>query len=93
GSLSTAVGKDGTAYLIGYYESAPLALSKEGVILWRAKNDSDFIYWPYEIELGEDKLEVFYDSFSSSEAYCYCVTYDYDGKTLGSALRLRPEAN
>ncbi len=92
GSLSTAVGKDGTAYLIGYYESAPLALSKEGVILWRAKNDSDFIYWPYEIRLGENSMEVLYDSFASNQAYCYSISYDYDGKNLGSALKLRPEA-
>ena len=68
GSLSCAVGEDGTAYIGGYYGPDPVAISVDGKLLWQSSSvygegdgyPLDFA-WLYKLELGPDGLLATYD--------------------------------
>ena len=68
GSLSCAVGEDGTAYIGGYYGPDPVAISVDGELLWQSSSvygegdgyPLDFA-WLYKLELGPDGLLATYD--------------------------------
>ncbi|MDO5324292.1 MAG: PQQ-binding-like beta-propeller repeat protein [Clostridia bacterium] len=68
GSLSCAVGEDGTMYLGGYYGPDPVAISVDGELLWQSSSvygeGDDYpleFWWLYELELGPDGLIATYD--------------------------------
>ena len=87
GSLSCAVGEDGTVYLGGYYGPDPVAISVDGEVLWQSSSvygegdgyPLDF-YWLYELELGPDGLTATYDM--SADERGGEVLYSLDGELL-----------
>ena len=87
GSLSCAVGEDGTMYLGGYYGPDPVAISVDGEVLWQSSSvygegdgyPLDF-YWLYELELGPDGLTATYDM--SADERGGQVLYSLDGQML-----------
>ena len=87
GSLSCAVGEDGTVYLGGYYGPDPVAISVDGEVLWQSSSvygegdgyPLDF-YWLYELELGPDGLTATYDM--SADERSGQVLYSLDGQML-----------
>ena len=82
GSISYAVDADGTVYVLGYYDNAPLCINPDGSTNWLAVNTNSDIYWPYLVYIGSDYIEVFYDSCMENSELCYCVRYSKDGKNL-----------
>lgn len=87
GSLSCAVGEDGTMYIGGYYGPDPVAISVDGEVLWQSSSvygegdgyPLDF-YWLYELELGPDGLTATYDM--SADERGGQVLYSLDGQML-----------
>ena len=61
GSACFASGEDGTVYLCGYHDSAPVCISPDGIPLWRAENGDPDIYWPYEIVVRDYGIDVCYE--------------------------------
>lgn len=87
GSLSCAVGEDGTAYIGGYYGPDPVAISVDGKLLWQSSSvygEGDGypleFWWLYELELGPDGLIATYD-MSAGECGGQ-VLYGLDGQLL-----------
>ena len=91
GSLSCAVGEDGTMYIGGYYGPDPVAISADGELLWQSSSvygEGDGypleFWWLYELELGPEGLTATYDMSSSD-----CggqVLYNPDGELLSYAF-------
>ena len=50
-SISYAIDGYGTMYIGGYYGPDPVAVSREGEVLWQANTGREDIYWLYKIEL------------------------------------------
>lgn len=88
GSISHAVGADGTMYIGGYYGPDPVAVSADGELLWQSSsvygesdgNSLDF-WWLYALELGPDGLTATYDM--SADGRGGQVLYSLDGEMLG----------
>ena len=87
GSLSCAVGEDGTAYIGGYYGPDPVAISVDGELLWQSSSvygEGDGypleFWWLYELELGPDGLIATYDM--SADELGGQVLYGLDGQLL-----------
>ena len=91
GSLSCAVGEDGTAYIGGYYGPDPVAISVDGELLWQSSSvygegdgyPLDFA-WLYKLELGPDGLLATYD-LGMDDQGTECggeVLYGLDGQML-----------
>ena len=87
GSLSCAVGEDGTAYIGGYYGPDPVAISVDGKLLWQSSSvygEGDGypleFWWLYELELGPDGLIATYDM--SADERGGQVLYGLDGQLL-----------
>ena len=87
GSLSCAVGEDGTAYIGGYYGPDPVAISVDGKLLWQSSSvygEGDGypleFWWLYELELGPDGLIATYDM--SADELGGQVLYGLDGQLL-----------
>lgn len=78
GSISHAVGPDGTMYIGGYYGPDPVAISKDGEILWHASSGNDELYWLYRLELTDEGILAWYDSMPEEP-----VLYGYDGTVIG----------
>lgn len=76
GSTVSAVDTNGNLYLCGSFDDAPMCIDAEGSILWEAENEDPDIYWPYRINIRENTIEVFYDSYhETEELLCYVITY------------------
>ena len=58
GGISTALLKDGTTFVVGYYDPAPICISKEGELLWAAENTDTNVYWPCAILANEIYTQV-----------------------------------
>ena len=91
GSLSCAVGEDGTMYIGGYYGPDPVAISADGELLWQSSSvygEGDGypleFWWLYELELGPEGLTATYD-MSSSDCSGQ-VLYNPDGELLSYAF-------
>ena len=87
GSLSCAVGEDGTMYLGGYYGPDPVAISVDGEVLWQSSSvygEQDGypmeFWWLYALELGPDGLTATYDM--SADERGGQVLYSLDGQML-----------
>ena len=91
GSLSHAVGADGTMYIGGYYGPDPVAISMDGKVLWQffaeyGEQDGytmDF-FWLYDLELVPDGLLATYDMGMDDQG-TECggeVLYSLDGELL-----------
>ena len=80
GSIQTAVFRDGTAYVIGYYDHAPLCLSPQGETLWMGETSTMDLYWPFNLDALEDGVEVYFCTFFDDDAPVYAVRYGEDGK-------------
>ena len=61
GSACFAADTDGTLYLCGYYNAAPVCVSHNGVPLWRAENEDPDIYWPTDIKITSAGIDVTYE--------------------------------
>ncbi len=91
GSLSCAVGEDGTMYIGGYYGPDPVAISVDGNLLWQSSAEygeqdgytMDF-FWLYDLELVPDGLLATYDMGADDQG-TECggeVLYSLDGELL-----------
>ena len=87
GSLSCAVGEDGTAYIGGYYGPDPVAISADGELLWQSSSvygEGDGypleFWWLYKLELGPDGLIATYDMSAGERGGE--VLYGLDGQML-----------
>ncbi|MBR4236576.1 MAG: hypothetical protein IKR85_11040 [Clostridia bacterium] len=93
GSPCTAVEKDGTIYMCGYYDSAPVCISsQDGAVLWHAVNNNyNSIYWPYKINLTQTGIEVLYDSYMDGQDKCYVISYNENGIVTGIRVSSKTE--
>ena len=91
GGISTNVLKDGTIYIIGYYDASPVCISNEGQILWVGQNEDLDVYWPVSIIANDAYIQVVYDSYMESQDYCYVLTYGSDGSLRRKAIRPKTE--
>lgn len=83
GGISAAVDADGTVYVIGYYNRAPICISPEGQLLWTGQNEHENIYWPWWIDVAEDHIEVYFDTPAEEETgLCDVISYGKDGQIL-----------
>ena len=75
-----AVDDSGTMYIGGYYGPDPVAISKDGMILWHS--DAGEAYWLYGLELEEEGLVASYDMGGNDSPDPVIVCFDYQtGKT------------
>ena len=84
GSITHAVGADGTIYVGGYYGPEPVAISRAGEVLWQASTGSD-IYWLYDIQVLPEGVLASYEmvSVTSDGLFAGAVLYDLEtGETL-----------
>lgn len=65
----------GTMYIAGTDGPAPVAISSEGIVYWRAEISDPEVHGPTEIKLNEKDISVVYDSGKT-------VKLDYDGELL-----------
>lgn len=79
GSISHAVGPDGSIYVVGYYNTAPICIGPDGVLKWKAHNDRPDIYHPWKIQLTDTGIEVFYNPSEEHEGMHNVAIYDYNG--------------
>lgn len=87
GSLSCAVGEDGTAYIGGYYGPDPVAISADGELLWQSSSvygEGDGypleFWWLYKLELVPGGLIATYDMSAGERGGE--VLYGLDGQML-----------
>lgn len=92
GSICHAVADNGTIYVCGYYDAAPIAISASGSLLWKAQNEDSNVFWPYRIQLSDDSVNVLYDSCDWSDSLCYQVKYDKAGVKQLQQLVTSPQA-
>ncbi len=74
GSPCYVVDEDGTLYISGYYDAGPVAVTLDGEVLWSAKVSDSNVYWPYKIQVKEERILVTYAS--EQEKGTYVVTFD-----------------
>ena len=86
GSISYAVGYDGSIYVIGAYNYSLMCVDKEGQTLWTTDHFDQDVYWPYYVELGEEAIYVYYDSPAPLQNKVYRDTYSYEGVYLNTML-------
>ncbi len=91
GGISTNVLKDGTIYIIGYYDASPVCISNEGQVLWVGHNEDLDVYWPVSIIANDAYIQVVYDSYMDSQDHCYVLTYGNDGALRRKAIRPKTE--
>lgn len=73
------VGEEGTLYIGGYYGPDPVAIDKDGMVLWRA--DSDGCSWLYDMRIEGDELVCTYDMMDVGEGGH--VRFSLSGELLG----------
>ncbi len=82
GSLRAETDRDGTMYVIGYYDGAPACISADGKLLWRATNADPNIYWPMDLIIEDDHIEVYFSTPLENDIYCDVISYDKNGNLL-----------
>jgi outer membrane protein assembly factor BamB len=89
-SIHYAFDKKGTLYIGGFYGPDIVAINKKGKVLWTVKDASKGkTYWPIEINLLTDKIEIIYDTNTrynekteTQEDYYGSSYIDYSGNIL-----------
>lgn len=77
-SIHYAIDGYGTMYIGGAYGPDPVAISREGEVLWQADSGRDDVFWLYEIALDEnDGVIAYYDMIGEHSGY---VCYGWDGQ-------------
>lgn len=86
-SICWTVGPDACMYIAGYYGPDPVAITKDGEILWQSDvNDAD-IFWPTELSVEKGKLIARYASAGMTGSGFYNVTFDLkNGSKLSAKL-------
>lgn len=86
GSLSCAVGGDGTMYIGGYYGPDPVAIAPSGELLWESSSrygEKDGypleFWWLYDLKVEDAGLAATYDSGSE---HAGSVLFGLDGRML-----------
>ena len=82
GCLVHVLDEDGTIYACGYYDNAPICISRWGDFIWAGVNENAEIYWPYRMDLTAEGVDVYYDCIPEDEGLCYKITYSRDGSML-----------
>lgn len=75
--------ESGILYLCGYYGPDCCAVDSSGKILWMGTNSGGYM-WPYYLELGEDRITVFFDGSGDgdSEGAPYKAAFAYNGNPI-----------
>ncbi len=84
GSITHAVGEDGTIYVGGYYGPEPVAISSAGEVLWQAHTGND-VYWLTDLQVTSEGVLAAYEvvGFEGNNMCPGTVLYDREtGKTL-----------
>lgn len=89
GDIIAKIDADGTIYVIGYQDSAPVCIAPDGQWKWTAVNDNPEVYWPTGIEILEDRIEVYYDTPLDQGMLCDVLAYGKDGNILVSQRKPR----
>ena len=79
-AAATAVGKDGTVYVAGTDGPDPVAITQDGIVLWRSDVNNPDVYGPYEITVDNDAILVKYES-GMTDGY-KLVTLDSNGQLI-----------
>ena len=85
GGVSTAFDKNGDMYFTGYYLDTIYCISPEGKLKFKSKIPSQY-YWPYEIELSGNEVQVYVEEDSTHGMGSYRTQYlifDKKGKYYG----------
>ena len=77
GSLTHAVGEDGTVYVGGYYGPDPVAISASGELLWEADSGRD-TFWLYDMEITDEGVVCTYDAIDGAPGSAE-ICYGFDG--------------
>lgn len=77
GSICSAVDENGTMYVGGYYGPDPVAIDRNGSVLWQAQPGVE-AYWMYQIEATPEGIVATYDCVQEHEA-AGRITYGFDG--------------
>ena len=77
GSLTHAVGEDGTVYVGGYYGPDPVAISASGELLWEADSGRD-TFWLYDMEITDEGVVCTYDAIDGAPGPAE-ICYGFDG--------------
>lgn len=79
GSISTAIGSDGTLYIGGYYEPTPVAIAADGRVLWQSDSSAREAQWLYRIELTDSGVAASYSSLKGTDGQSDgTIVYDYN---------------
>lgn len=89
GDIIAKTDADGTIYVIGYQDAAPGCISPDGQWKWTGLNGSTEIYWPTDIDILEDHIEVYYDTPLDQEMLCDVLSYSKEGHILVSQRKPR----
>ena len=83
--MSHAVDTDGTIYLIGYDQDILTCVSADGRLLWRTPHSDPDVYWPYQIDIGADQVDVTYEEGGAHDGTPAVVSFSKeDGRQLGT---------
>jgi len=81
-----AADDEGTMYIAGTDGPDPVAVTREGKVLWRAETDYEEVQHPYDIALKQDSIEV---KYGDPEKMHYLVSFDY----MGNFIRISETAD
>ena len=79
-----SVADDGTLYIMS--DSTLYCISADGEVRWSAAKTHDDIYWPSEIIINRNTVEVCFDSNSNPDYYA-TIVYDFNGNELYTSTR------
>ncbi len=78
------VADDGTLYIMS--DSTLYSISPDGEVRWAVTNSHQDIFWPSEIVINGDTIEVCYDSGNNPDYYT-TIVYDLNGNELYTSTR------
>lgn len=87
--LSAAVDVEGTIYVTGYFSDTLVAISADGEFLWKASHADPNIYWPYDIVIEKDHVDVWYETPSAASDMHDVISYSKDGTLLSTQRKIR----
>ena len=87
-SILHQVHYDGTIYVA--YDDCLLCISPDGVLSWKASCDDPDIFWPCEISIGDQFIDVTYDNHPEEESIMGLVRYSKDGFVLLKSVKVVP---
>ena len=80
GSICAITDEDGRIYVA--FEGKLLSLSPAGAVLWRMEYPDERIARPFEINIRNGYLEVYYDTDVEHANLCWRATYSRNGQLL-----------